>query len=265
MFLDAVFLLITTFIVAFVWLRYYISNNLVCLFSAIAICILFFLAFKALTVGKKEKRQLKKKQKKQAENLAVYLAMLPDKNTVALFEELPNLRQKEIKKCGNSITYKDGGKTVRFIFDFFCNAMTAKTFCDYIKQAANDKVDKVEIFANSFDKSVLQLQKSVALELKLFDANYTFALLKDNNMLPCEITEKKYVSPLRTNFLQIVFDKSRAKYYLMSSLFLLLTSFLTFFKLYYLISGTVLFFLFLYARFNRRFNAHIENTAETET
>ena len=262
MFFDALFLLIATFIVAFVWLRYYIANNLVCLFSAIAICILFFLAFKTLTVGKKEKRQLKKKEKKQAENLAVYLAFLPDKNTLALFEELPVLRQKELKRSGNAVTYKNGGKTVRFVFDFFCGALSPKTFCDYVKQAVNDKVDKLEIFANSFDKNVLQLQKSVGLELKLFDINSTFALLKDNGLLPTDVTEKQYVSPLRTNFLQIVFDKSRAKYYLMSSLFLLLTSFLTFFKLYYLISGTILFFLFLYARFNRRFNLKTETQTE---
>lgn len=261
MFLDSVFLIVTTFIVAFVWLRYYIDNNLVCLFSAIAISILFFLAFKAITDGKKEKRKLKKQERQQAENLAVYLSMLPNKNLLALFEELSTLRQCEIKKSENTITYKNV-KTIRLVFDFFCGALTAKLFCDFVKQAKADKIDKLEIFAHSFDKSVLQLMKSVDFEVKLFDANSTFALLKDNGLLPQEVINKKRVSPLKSNFLQIVFDKSRAKYYLMSSLFLLLTSFLTFFKLYYLISGTVLFFLFLYARFNRRFNLKTETRTD---
>lgn len=258
MFLDTVFLAVITFIIAFTWLRYYISDNLVCLFSAIAVCALVFLGIKALSGGKKQRKTLKKQQRKEAKNLAVFLSFLPDKNTLELFEKLPRLKDREIKKSKNAVSFKEEGKTVKQVFDFNCVALSAQSFCRYVKCAKEDKADRLEIYSNSFDKAALQMREDCGLEVKLFDGKYAYSLLKKHNLAPTEITQNK-PSVLRANFLRIVFDKSRAKYYLTSSLFLILTSFITFFKLYYLISGTILFFMFLYAKFNTRFNRTAES------
>ena len=93
----------------------------------------------------------------------------------------------------------------------------------------------IDIFACKFDKDVHPLTKVSPVEARLFDIKATYALLKKHGALPPCVTNGGK-RPLTANFWETVFNRSRAKYYLMSSMFLIFTAFLTFFRLYFMIA-----------------------------
>lgn len=248
MLFDLAFVLISTFCLTFAWARYYIYNNLICLFLSISTTILCFLGIKTLFFSKKEQKLLKKQQKKQIDALADHLCFLPYKQVTELFLQLPQIKQSQPKVSKNVITIKENDVTKKLIFVFENAPLTRQNFCNIIK---NNPADVIEIFATDFEKTLSQLAQKAPCKTKFFDKTAVYLMLKQANLLP-PLTQKPNL--LKSNFWYVVFDKSRAKYYLWSSLFLVLTSFLTFLPLYYLISGTILFFIAVYAKFNKKFN-----------
>lgn len=236
MMIDTVFLSLAAFALAFVWMRYYVDSNLICLLGALAACLAFYFAVKALFGKRQKQKKPDKKRRAQMQNLARYLAFLPTDEAARLFATLPK-GEGVMRRCCFGIGALDGEK-----------------FCALVKAAVKSGAKMLEVFAASFDKAVLQAYKTAPIAVRLFDGQAAFCLLEKHGALPDAVFAKKRKPLLENGFFKAVFDRSRAKYYLISSLFLLLTSFVSFFRLYYLISGTVLFFLFVYARFNRRFN-----------
>lgn len=248
MLFDFVFFLTSAFCLCFAWTRYYINNNLVCLLLSTAATFLCFLLIKRLFFDKKHKKIIKKHEKNQTESLANFLSFLPEKQVTNLFLQLPQIAQNQPKAHKNHITINENEQTKKLVFVFENAPLTKRDFC---KIAKENKADTLEIFATGFEKDLSQTAGKCPFKTKLFDKTDVYFLLKNANLLPDLPKEK---NSLKCNFLYVVFDKSRAKYYLSSSLFLILTSFLTFFPLYYTITGTILFFVAIYAKFNLRFN-----------
>ncbi len=254
MLFDFIFILFATFCISFAWARYYIHNNLICLFLSICAVILCFLGIKTLFFDKKHKKIVKKQEKNEIESLANYLSFLPEKQLVNLFLKLPQIAGKEPKSNKNVITFCENEQTKKLVLVFENAPLGKKDFCKIIKQ---NNADQITIFATDFEKDLAKIAKNAPCKTKFADKTQTFFMLKNANLLP---DLPKETNRITSNFWYIVFDKSRAKYYLWSSVFLILTSFLTFFPMYYVISGTILFFLAIYAKFNDKFN--IKNDEE---
>ncbi len=248
MFIDRIFLALTAFALSFTWLRYYIDDNSVCLLGAVAAVTLLLIVIKAVWGGRKSKKRLKRQELKETEKLTAYLCFLPQDKTLALLKTIEPL--KNAVPAADGLTFSDGENTVEVTARFSASPFTAGEFCGVVK---NSSADRIDIFACKFDKDVHPLAKVSPVEARLFDIKATYALLKKHGALPPCVTSGGK-RPLTANFWETVFNRSRAKYYLMSSMFLIITAFLTFFRLYYLITGTLLFLLFIYARFNTRFN-----------
>ena len=210
--------------------------------------ILCFLSIKTLFFDKKNKKILKNQEKKQIENLAEHLSFMPEKQLLNLFLKLPQLAEKQPKANKNVITFVENEQIKKLVFVFENSPFTKKEFCRAIKQ---NSAEQITFFATGFEKGLAQIAKNAPCKIKFADKTQTFFMLKNADLLP-ELPHEK--NKMASNFWYIVFDKSRAKYYLWSSVFLILTSFLTFFPAYYLTSGTILFFVAVYARFNEKFN-----------
>lgn len=248
MYFDLIFILLTTFCLCFAWTRYFIHSNLICLFLSILTTTLCFLCIKRLFFNKKHKKFVKKQEKNQIEILADYLSFLPEKQVTDLFLQLPQIADYQPKTSKNTITITDEKVTKKLIFAFENLPLTKSDFCRITK---NNKADLIEIFATDFQKDLPQLANKCPQRIRFFDKTDVYFLLKNADLLPDLQKEK---NKLKSEFWYIVFNKSRAKYYLSSAIFLILTSFLTFFPLYYVISGTILFFVAIYAKFNVKFN-----------
>ena len=248
MLFDFIFILFATFCISFAWARYYIHNNLICLFLSICAVILCFLGIKTLFFDKKNKKIVKKQEKNEIESLANYLSFLPEKQLVNLFLKLPQIANKEPKTNKNVITFCENEQTKKLILVFENAPLCKKDFCKIIKQ---NNANQITIFATDFEKDLAKIAKNSPCKTKFMDKTQTFFMLKNANLLP---DLPKETNKITSNFWYIVFDKSRSKYYLWSSIFLILTSFLTFFPMYYVISGTILFFVAIYAKFNDKFN-----------
>ena len=248
MYFDFAFVLFATFFLSFAWTRYYLNNNLICILLSICTTIFCFLSIKSLFLSKKHKKIIKKQEKKETEILANYLSFLPEKQVLNLFLQLPQIKENQPKTSKNVITTNKENLTKKLVFVFENAPLTKQDFCKIIK---NNKADVVEIFATDFQKDLSQTAKKAPCKTLLFDKTEVYFLLKSNNLLPDLQKEK---NKIKSDFWYIVFNKSRSKYYLSSAIFLILTSFLTFFPLYYLTSGTILFFVAIYAKFNSKFN-----------
>jgi len=245
---DFIFVLFATFCLSFAWTRYYIHNNLICLFLSVCIVILCFLGIKTLFFDKKHKKIVKKQEKNQIDRLADYLSFLPEKQLSTLFLKLPQIADKQPKAHKNIITFCENQQTKKLVLAFESATFCKKDFCKIIKQ---HHADQLTIFATGFEKDLIQTAQKAPCKTKFIDKTQTFFMLKNADLLPNLPKEKNKIT---SNFWYVVFNKSRSKYYLWSSVFLILTSFLTFFPTYYLISGTILFFVSIYARFNEKFN-----------
>lgn len=251
MLLDTVFLVLTSFFVSFCWSRYYVKDNVICLLIALLISAQIYLLVNALFKTKKNKNRLKKDQQKKTEALRNYLAFLPQKETIKLFSDALGLN--EFKAMTNALITTVSDKKTMFVFDFCLCSLTPKELAEHIKNACEAKTDSLVIYADGFDKFALTIVANSPLPVKLFDISQTFLLFDKKGKMP-EIKQKPKNKLLGKKFFYVAFDKSRAKYYLFSCLFLLATSFFTFFRIYYLISATILFCLFIYTKFNTRFN-----------
>lgn len=252
MLIDKIFLAVVSFCVSFTWLRYYLDDNAVCAVGAVAICALIFIFINALSGGT-NKKKLKRRQIKQTENLTALLSFMSDDDTASLLRGIEELKNAQRHK--NSLTFEQNGKKIKVVFCFTASPMSPGEFCDIVK---NCRADRLDVFACKFDKGVPPLVKMTPVETRLFDIEATYRLLEKHSLLPPSVTNTKKRPAFSSALPAVIFSRARAKYYLMSSLFLLLTGFLTFFRLYYLISGTILFMLFIYARFNTRFNPVIK-------
>jgi len=252
MLFDFIFVLFATFCIVFAWARYYIHNNLICLFLSICATVLCFLGIKTLFFDRKHKKIVKKQEKNQIERLATYLSFLPEKQLLNLFLKLPQITDKQPKANKNVITFCENQQTKKLVLSFENSPFSKKEFCRTIKQ---NVADQITFFATDFEKDIVQMAKNAPCKTKFVDKTQTFFMLKNANLLP---DLPKETNKITSNFWSVVFNKSRAKYYLWSSVFLVLTSFLTFFPTYYLISGTILFFVAVYAKFNDKFNVKSE-------
>lgn len=249
MFFDLIFILICTFFVSLAWFRFYINETTICLILATLTSLLLFILTKKFFASKNQKKQFDKKLSAKINQLAEKLSFTPEKKVVGLFSKLPQIENSNAKISKNTIVVCHDGKTKKLVFDFSITPMATSQFCKIAKSVTQDVL---EVFAVDFEKQIYQIATQFDFEIKLFNKNDVYFLLEENNILPP--LDKKKQNVLLSNFFYIVFDKSRTKYYLSSSIFLILTSFLTFFKTYYIVSGTILFLIAIFAKFNTKFN-----------
>lgn len=265
--IDNLFLIISIFIISFLWVRYYEHNSFfILLFSSLitfALCSII-----ALVKNKKNSKTLSKKTRLNCiENMSKKLMFQSQKQTLYFFEYV--LQHKNIK-------YEIYGNFIRFestlIYPLFskleCNANDIiETIIDTNSQ--NIVFNKIIIVSNSYTNDAVKISKLYNKKVMLLNKEETFStffepinyVFENNSQKHNKVSFKEKIS----NLTQIAFNKSRTKSYVLSSIILIIGSYFMRYNIYYLCFATLLIFFALFSQFNKPFNTKQESIFANES
>ena len=243
---DFVSLNVVLSILFFAWIRFYTKNWVFSLCIGILASLFMSLLLFAYFSSKSEKKSILFAKHHKLNNLKYTLLCSTDTKNIEFFTNIlkskyyvkksrkalllaPNTSQNEMHSTLHSIVFKYINKIECTLDDILCLLTLANSL----------KIQKVEILAHSYSKGISDFCKAIDnFEIKLLNFD-TFFDEFEYECSPIVIFKK----PSKINLSQlknIILDKKRSKNYLLFGLLLLITSFLVPFKLYYLISGSIL-------------------------
>ncbi len=182
--------------------------------------------------GSKRKHVFLKKSDETLKNkLLLHLCLLSDERKSALFYNL--LRQTgEVKRIGK-LRLVDENNFYFLLFRFL------PVSPDDIATLTRLKTHKQKIvFCNEIDENALRL--CARMNVKVCDGDEIFRLLRDKNALPEKYLGDSENDKKRKIHFKLCFSKRNSRRFFVGGALILLTSLLTPFPYYYLISGTAL-------------------------
>lgn len=232
--LDTFFAALCAFLLFFTSIRYYTKNVYIALAFAIAAFLLFGVLSFLYISRKQNKKLLVSRDEKQKKLLSLHLSLSSDEYICELFDKCLKTEdnQTEIK---NGKIYR--GDSVCF-FNFKMQPISEDDVAKIIKFKCEQK--KV-IFCTRISPEALILAENFLIEIKQID--YVFDLLKERELLP-----EKYVYEGAKKITVWKRVKARFSRKICAPLFwsgaaLLALSYLTFFPVYYIVSGGIMLIL----------------------
>ncbi len=241
---------ILTFAVAFCWAYYGTKlTNLsvaVAVLAAAAVCALLW-HISASTPKKSKIKELKK----NASDLAFFLAFNTD--NASLFSKLLRYKGYEVTvKDEDNLFAEKNGEKILCAVRFGTGALSAEEMRKTALLSKRTGCGKIFLFTLSADRQGTELLKARGIDIAVFDAENTYALLSDCGYLP-EYPHCKEVQ--RHIVLEYALNKKRFGWYFASALFLTAVSVISYFPVYTLVWATVLAVISFYCLFNKRFNS----------
>lgn len=238
--IDFIFLLCTLFLVLFIVYRFLFENLLYCiLMSALTLSVFYLIYFKIKHSGKKEAAS--------AEDIA-----LRDK----IFFNMPFLSQKTIDEFIAELL-KKAGYSVQISGGVIISQKHNKKY--YVNAVFNKKADKNDVFKCEHNRRFLQIdgfmlfcgqaESNAAETAKLIsnkdgyiiEKERLFSVMKRYNCYPPALMENKQRKKRFKEFLLNAFDRKRFKGYFFLGLIMFAFSYISPFKIYYLIFSALLF------------------------
>lgn len=237
-FFDTFLFLFGVWLLSLLWSRYYFSSLPFCLaVSCLFVCVVYFLSQRLLR-GKRERAKLTAASKKTTAALQTYLYTHE-------FSPAPLLLAKGWQPKEDRLFQKDG-----HVFAVFCKFTVAPLSPDDLLPMLKQTPEDVLVFCTSANAACTQIAAALHRKITVCDVATLASLLRERDLLP----SLPSAPPRRNRLLTVAFCKERANAYLLSAVFLLLSSVFSFFPLYPLITATLLVLLALYAKWNKRYN-----------
>ncbi len=143
------------------------------------------------------------------------------------------LKNDKFKSGTNYILLKNSA-----IFSFFKFGNVSSADVQNIRKSLDDSgISKVFIFANGIDKQAYKVATWLGLQIKLVKTSTLIRYLEKNDALPD--FKRPRTKPSFQTVLATVFARGNSKAYAFSGTILVLTSFITPLKVYYIVSGTI--------------------------
>lgn len=233
--------LFVIFLISFIWTKYFIKTLWICLLVSIFITFLIYFSIRYFQRKKYNKNNLKIKEKDDAENM--FLSLATSKNSIDFYFKLAKSKYPSVEKKKEYILINHSEKVQTALVPFLkFTEMSVDNLTNIILMLNDPKIKKVVIctyaatldaqaFTKNFDKTVVILDK--------FD---TYALLyKAYGIFPeVSMEYKKDKKLVFRDIISYAFNPSRAKGYIISALFLFLSSFIIAANLYYCIFASIL-------------------------
>ncbi len=232
--LDTFFAALCAFLLFFTSIRYYTKNVYIALVFAITAFLLFGgLSFLYIS-RKQNKKLLVSRDEKQKKLLSLHLSLSSDEYICDLFEKCLTTEENKAETKNGKIYTDD----CVYFFNFKMQPISEDDVARAIKFKSEQK--KV-IFCSRISPEALILAENFLIEIKQID--YVFNLLKERELLP-----EKYVyeGAKKITFWKRI--KARFSRKICAPLFwsgtaLLALSYLTFFPVYYIVSGGIMLIL----------------------
>ena len=232
--LDTLFAALCAFLLFFTAIRYYTKNAYIALGFAICACLLFgSLCFLYLS-RKQNKSLLISRDEKQKKLLSLHLSLSSDDYLCDLFEKSLTTSDATAEIKGGKVYFKDEV----YFFDFKMQPLNEDDVARIIKFKCDQK--KI-IYCCKASAEAAVLAENFLIEIKQIDEIYP--ILKERGLLP-----EKYVYEGAKKI--SVWKKIRARFsrricapLFWSGAALLALSYLTFFPVYYIVSGSIMLIL----------------------
>lgn len=251
LYLDIIFYFITSFLLSFVWIRFYSHDSGLIISLSIVLSLFITILLTKIKLKKINKSDIANANTKIAKNFSNEMLFLTEKEQCEKICELLSIPKTNIKK--KCIIYKNC-IIKPFYENFTCSKIDIIKFYKTIKE---EKVKKIICCAPEFDKSCFEFNNKVAgIELNLVNENEFFnSVLKTLNYKTENVPEiKKSKKEYFKSLASIAFNQKRAKSYFLYALLLFFCSLFFRYNIYYVISCSIFIIFAIIAKFNKKFN-----------
>ncbi len=244
---DNLLLCLGLFGFCFVWCKYYRVGNPLALCLSLLFVIAAFWLLKLVFRSSTEWKAQKKEDVKNTQRLKQHL--LRQEFSPAKLWEAQGYRMTQ--KRGMLLAEKEDQRIALFT-SFRFTPLSADELNACLKKCGD--ATEVVVYCAEFRADCLQAAALYDTKVTVKNVSTLYRELVAQKMLPN--LQNEVVKKRKTPWLvfRTLFCRARARHYLLSALFLILSSFVVFFPLYYLLTATVLLLFSVYARFNRTFN-----------
>lgn len=233
------------FLLAIAWTNFYIKPFYLSVIVACLITLVFSLLIRKVSIKKEEKNQIKSQEQEAFKQFELNLFTMPaDEQNKLLTSILKN----------NNLENK-GGVLYAEKHAVFNKLNTAKLkiedVYEIIKSLNTIKCDKAIVFYHSIEPSALDFIKSLnSPGLELYNTAFLFTQAKNLEILPKPaITFSKNKKLKFKQFVGIMFARKNAKNYILLGIIMLLSSFIVFNPLFYVIYASIMFIFALICLF----------------
>lgn len=241
---DLFFFFFIVFFIAYYYLRYNFFNfTLSLIFSSIISAILTFI-FATFSIIQNNKKLTTSFDKKQIEKLKTELCFYNNDNTKNLICTFLDAKEVTYTKLKDSV-YLEEQKT--FIYWIYKQEKLLSTDIIEITKKSKDE-RKIILFCNDISTESISLIKKCNLPIKIIDASQFYSLLKKYSLLP-EITIKTNEKKPLKDKLKNLFNKKKAKPFIISGIVIMLSSSLLYNPTIYIIIGSILMIIGSYLHF----------------
>lgn len=242
------------FLICLIWSRYFISPLWISLIVTIILtfAIDFFIVY--LSQKKQSKQNIQNDENEKINNYANTFVFSNNKIAVSFFLNLAKTKHIATKTTKYVIVQNQNEKIILypcFLYrPFDCNDLT-----EIYKSLSIVSLKRIVICTNKVDPQVYDLCNKLPKEVFVLDAKDTFVkLYKEYNIYPPQTKLEQKPQNKYQALAKYALNKKRTKGYFVASLFLIMSSFISPYKIYYLVVSTILLSLTFISLFNPKFN-----------
>lgn len=259
--IDSIFINFLLFLISFAWLRFLIKKIFISFILSIILVSLFnFIKF-FLNKTKADKTRISKTLEQDIESYNLTLLSSEPKENLIFFAGLLKEKVQQILEEQNLILYSEtvgnGLQKVALCPIYFESELKYEVALKHVYFAIKNKANSILLCCNYCpQKTKLLLEKIDNLKVIVLDKNLVYNnLLKAYNLYPKIIFKFKTNKKLKfKEIINISLEKSRAKKYFFSGLFIFFCSFFVQYNFYYVFMSSLLFLLALICKTNKNNN-----------
>lgn len=242
--IDSIFVFGFCFLIVFCWIRFYTKNTILSAFVGLIITTIFSLVLAKILNAKSKRKNITKKDKQDAQFCALQFGFMPLKQCLMFFCDILKQKNKVAFFKSHLVLNPQTQNATLFVPLFYKSEILETDIQNCFILAREKNCNTILICAKSFSQAATTLAKNLsAFHFSLFDTFETYSKIIKPNPLPPKIVD---TSVEKLHFSQLVlsaFDKKRIRNYLLFGVILLVSSFFVYYKIYYLISGSILIVL----------------------
>lgn len=253
--IDLVFINFLVFLIIFAWLRFLTKKILISIILSLILLFLFnFIKF-FFGKAKEDKIKVSKTLEQDIESYNLTLLSNESKENLMFFKSILKDKNAEILHEQNLILYDEifQSTTQKFALCpmYFESELKYDMALKYISFAIKNKAKSIYICCNICpQKTKIMLENIKNLKVLVLDKNLVYTnIFKAHNYYPEIKLEFKKSKKLKLKeIINISFDKSRARGYFLSGLFIFFCSFFVRYNFYYVFMSSLLFLFALLSK-----------------
>ncbi len=247
--IDTIFISLTTFLIIFAWVQFFVKNITLSLMLACLLAIGIIVGIKMLKNRKIERYESSNLQSVELAKFKIAIQTLPSIKVSSILKKLVPKNLSPTTKKGDIVFTKDYKTN---LYTFYCSEiLTESKLLEIIK---TKNADILTIFCVGYDQTAELISKSITnIKIKLITLDQLYKICNENNIkLNTEHIDlnshKIHIKDILKGFI----TPNKSKGYFISGLVVLFTSLIIPYRIYYVVFSTILFALSIVCKFNRR-------------